>query len=166
MRHAILWLALAVSALAIPAPVLAGVDEGDRPSFSATTLDGIKLELKSFRGKVVLVDFWATWCAPCARSFPFYAELLDKYGDDGFVVVAVSEDEDQSEIERFVKKHPAPFSIVLDKGHTLAAKFAPPSMPTAYLIDRSGKVRLVHHGYSDDDRQGIERWVEKLLEAE
>ena len=117
---------------------------------SLPDLTSFKLEGKlpdSLRGKVVLVDFWASWCLPCAESFPVMNELHKEYGDRGLVIIAVSVDEKQKEMEFFIKKRPASFTVVRDAEHKLVGAFNPPTMPTSFLVDAKGKVRFLHKGF-------------------
>lgn len=137
---------------------------GDQPRFQLENLDGDTVALADYRANVVLVDIWATWCAPCQRSMPFYRQLYEKHADDGFVVLAVSVDEDRDAVAEFRRKHELPFPVLLDDERDTAAEFSPPTMPTAYLIDTDGVVRHRHVGFSDDDREKIEQKVNELLD--
>ena len=163
MRHNVLAALVMLVGLLASSSALAGVDEGDRPQLEAKSLSGDEIDLEALRGKVVLVDFWATWCKPCVKSFPFYSKLVDTYGDRGFMVVGVSVDRDRSLVERFVDAHQVSFPVVVDTDHALTRRFGPTTMPTAYLIARSGKVVEVHAGFTDEDRAKIEGWITKLL---
>jgi cytochrome c biogenesis protein CcmG, thiol:disulfide interchange protein DsbE len=153
-----------VLVLLLALPTGAGVTVGARAELRLPTLGGDALALSSLVGSVVLVDFWATWCEPCRVSFPFYAELLERYGERGFEVVAVSVDERREEVERFVAREGLPFRVVLDSDHEAVRTFAPETMPTAYLLDRTGVVRHVHEGFAPGDREGLEALVRALLE--
>lgn len=138
-----------LAAFAMPATSFAGVDEGDTPSFEVETLDGETLSAAELRGKVVLVDFWAMWCAPCKKSFPFYSKLVDEHGGK-FVVVPVSIDPDAEDMRSFVAEHDYSLRFAWDEGHALAKQFGPSTFPTAYLIDATGKVRHIHEGFNDE----------------
>ncbi|MEZ5327182.1 MAG: TlpA disulfide reductase family protein [Verrucomicrobiales bacterium] len=98
-------------------------------------------------GKVVLVDFWASWCGPCKKSFPVLNDLQNKYGSKGLVVIGVSVDENADDFNKFATKNKAAFSLVHDAAHKAAAAFSPPTMPTSYIIDRKGVVRHIHKGF-------------------
>jgi cytochrome c biogenesis protein CcmG, thiol:disulfide interchange protein DsbE len=146
-----------------PKVLEAQVAVGAQPDFTLPTLQSDPIALSALRGSVVLVDFWATWCAPCRESFPFYAELVERYGERGFRVVAVSVDEDPGALARFVERTAPPFAIVWDERHRVVEQFAPAGMPTSYLLDRTGLVRRVTIGFDDDHRQAIEADVAALL---
>ena len=120
----------------------------------------------SFKGKVVILDFWASWCGPCAESFPVMDELQKKYQDQGLVIVAVSVDEKAAKMESFLKKNPVSFIVVRDAEHKLVATVEPPTMPTSFIIDREGKVRFLHTGFHGaTTRKEYVEQIEALLKA-
>ncbi len=120
----------------------------------------------SLKGKVVIVDFWASWCGPCAESFPVLDELQKKYKDQGLIIVAVSVDEKPDKMAAFLKKHPVSFSVVRDAGHKLVAKAEPQTMPTSFILDRDGKVRFLHNGFHGATTQKeYVTEIESLLKA-
>lgn len=120
--------------------------------------------LDAYAGKVVLVDFWASWCAPCLRSFPWMNELQRRHGDAGLVVVAVNLDQERRLADAFLSKTPANFRLEFDAAGEVARRFGVQSMPTSFLIDRSGNVRARHAGFRDAQRQEREREIVELLE--
>ncbi|HEX9708244.1 MAG TPA: TlpA disulfide reductase family protein [Steroidobacteraceae bacterium] len=119
--------------------------------------------LKSLTGKVVLVDFWASWCGPCLQSFPWMNDLQQKHADEGLVVVAVNLDQEPALAEAFLKKLPAKFRIEYDQSGNIARQFDVQAMPTSFLIDRSGRVRARHAGFKDKYREERERQIQNLL---
>ena len=114
------------------------------PSLSGL-LPGAKLPKTA--GKVVLVDFWASWCAPCKASFPTMARLHQKYAAKGLVIIGIGVDDDIKDYQSFVAKYPVGFTLVHDAKQAVAGFFNPPTMPTSYLIDRSGKITHIHKGF-------------------
>ncbi|SKA97163.1 Peroxiredoxin [Prosthecobacter debontii] len=110
-----------------------------------TLLPGSSLPKTS--GKVVLVDFWASWCAPCKLSFVTLQRLHQKYASKGLVIIGVGVDEDAGKFQTFASKHPAGFTLVHDTQQSAAAYFNPPTMPSSYLVDKSGKIRFIHQGF-------------------
>lgn len=118
--------------------------------------------LAAYAGKVVIVDFWATWCQPCKESFPAYQKLVARMGGD-LVVVGVSQDEDAKAIPAFLSETGAKFPVVWDDGKSVAKSYDPPSMPTAFVVDKSGIVRFVHVGYHPGDEATLEDEVRSLL---
>lgn len=103
--------------------------------------------LPSTAGKVVLVDFWASWCGPCKASFPVLNKLHDTYASKGLVVIGVGVDEEPAKYQAFASKMGARFPLVHDSSHKAAAFFGPSTMPTSYLVDRKGVIRHVHTGF-------------------
>lgn len=131
------------------------------PELATFSLEGkLPADLK---GKVVLVDFWASWCAPCKQSFPTLETLQKKYAGRGFVVVAVSVDEKAANMERFLKANPVAFTVVRDAAQKLVAATGVATMPTSFLLDGTGKVRLVHSGFRKGDEKKLEQEIEALL---
>jgi thiol-disulfide isomerase/thioredoxin len=119
--------------------------------------------LETLHGKVVLVDFWASWCAPCLHSFPWMNSLHQKHAGDGLVILAVNVDQDRVLADAFLKKVPAQFRIEYDQGGNLAKQFGVENMPTSFLIDRAGKVRVRHSGFREKQREERELEIENLL---
>ena len=140
MKTLITFLALTLAtASADPAKV------GQQMPKLSTLLPGVKLPATA--GKVVLVDFWASWCGPCKASFPSFNRLQDKYASKGLVIVAIGVDEDPAKHQAFADKMGAKFPIVHDSAHKAAAFFSPPTMPSSYIVDRKGVIRYVHSGF-------------------
>jgi thiol-disulfide isomerase/thioredoxin len=121
------------------------------------------LDLNSFRGKVVLVDFWASWCAPCKESFPWMQQVLSRYADRGLVVVAVNLDRDRRLAEQFLGSLNPTFPIVFDPQARLAEHFKVSGMPASFYVDRSGAVRFSHIGFRPNEREDAERELAALL---
>src|SRR3974390_660250 len=106
-----------------------------------------ELDLAAYRGKVIYLDFWASWCNPCRQSFPWMNNLKNAYRDNGLVVIGVNVDHDRDLADGFLHKVSADFDIVFDPEGKIARRFDFRDMPTAILIDRSGRVRYVHAGF-------------------
>ena len=133
------------------------------PGFELPGPDGKKpVALSAYAGKVVIVDFWATWCEPCRESFPAYQGLVQKFGG-ALVVIGVSVDEDPKGIPAFVSQTGVSFPIAWDEGQGVSKSYQPPSMPTSFIVDKSGIVRFVHVAYRSGDEREIEDQVRSLL---
>ncbi len=134
--------ALAFAAAAMPAQV----KPGDMfPALDPAALTGGILPGTS--GRVVFIDFWASWCAPCKASFPVYSQLNMDYSGRGLVIIAVSVDDSPSAYGAFLAKMRPAFATVDDAQHRLVGVVQVPTMPTCYLVDRSGRVRFMHAGF-------------------
>ena len=105
------------------------------------------LDLDRYEGRVVLVDFWASWCVPCRRSFPWMNEMHDKYSEAGFVIVAINLDNNAIDAASFLKEYPVKFRIVYDTDKDLAREYGVQAMPSSFLIGRDGSVIDGHLGF-------------------
>jgi len=119
--------------------------------------------LKGYAGKVVLVDFWASWCGPCLRSFPWMNELQQRHAGEGFVIVAVNLDQERALADAFLQKLPPKFRIEYDAAGSIAKQFDVQAMPTSFLVDRRGRVRIRHAGFRDAQRAEREHQIQQLL---
>jgi len=118
---------------------------GDRfPDLAKYELEGS--QPGSLRGKIVVIDFWASWCAPCQKTFPLMEELHVRYGKRGLVILAINEDRSRAAKDEFLKEHPVTFRVLRDAKKKLAAEINVPALPTSYLIDGEGKIRSIHPG--------------------
>jgi peroxiredoxin len=134
------------------------------PTLLLDRVDGKgKIDMNKLSGKVVIVDFWATWCEPCKKSFPKLQELLTKYGANGLEIVGVSEDDEKGGVSDFGTTYGAKFPLTWDNGKSVAGKWDPKSMPATFIVDRKGVVRFVHLGYHDGEETEIEKEVKGLL---
>ena len=126
---------------------------------------GDLLDLAAFKGQVVYLDFWASWCGPCRESFPWMNHLESELGHNGLVVIAVNVDRERAEADRFLREHPAQFRIVYDPDGLLPEKFAVRGMPTSFLIDRNGHVQARHEGFLLRDRDALTQQIRALVLA-
>jgi thiol-disulfide isomerase/thioredoxin len=132
--------------------------------FPALVPSGFEGVLPPTAGRVVLVDFWASWCAPCRASFPAYARLQAAYAGRGLVILAVSVDQNPGDFAAFVRRQHPPFATVRDRGQTLVAAVDVPVMPTSYLLARDGTVRFIHAGFhGDTTERELRREIDGLL---
>jgi len=136
------------------------------PAIDMPDLNGKKVDWASLKGKVVLVDFWASWCGPCKDEMPVLEALNEKFATQGLVIVGVSIDSSPKKMNKFLKGTPVRFRIVHDRKLVVANRYEPETMPTSYFIGRDGKVRYVHEGYEKGDAAGIEERVKALLAEE
>lgn len=121
------------------------------------------LDLAEYRGKVVVVDFWASWCVPCRRSFPWLEEMQRKYAAEGLVVIGINEDNVAGDAAAFLRSFPVSFRIVDDRNGDLARHFDLIAMPSTYVIDRNGEIVKRHLGFRTGLKDEYEATLLKLL---
>jgi cytochrome c biogenesis protein CcmG, thiol:disulfide interchange protein DsbE len=157
---------LAAVACAVACQASLAVEAGQpAPPLTVTAQKGGQLNLADFKGKVVYLDFWASWCGPCKQSFPFMNEMQTKYGAKGFQVVGVNLDPKREDADGFLAKVPANFTIGFDPKGESPKRYAVAGMPTSLLIGADGKVREVHSGFHEDQRKSIEAAIVAALGA-
>lgn len=132
------------------------------PNITLPSLKG-KLELSQLRGKVVYLDFWASWCEPCKKSFPWMNEMKAMYKDHGLEVVAVNLDKDRKLADAFLKTMDINFIVAFDQAGDVASKYKIPGMPSSYLIGRDGTLYASHIGFRQKDKARMEAAIQKLL---
>ena len=132
------------------------------PTFDLPT-DRNNILLAKLKGKVVYLDFWASWCGPCRKSFPWMEELQSRYRDDGLVVVAINLDKNKDKAEEFLRRFSSDFVVAFDPDGKIAEKYKVMGMPSTYLIDRNGQISFSHVGFRQSDTDKLETRVRKLL---
>lgn len=125
--------------------------------------DSAVYDTSQFRGKVVYMDFWASWCVPCAKSFPFMNQLNNKLKEKGLQLIAVNLDENPDDAKAFLEKYPVDFTLAADRDGECARKFEVKAMPSSYLIDRDGKIRHAHLGFRPSEANELVKLVQQLL---
>ncbi|MDO8330765.1 MAG: TlpA disulfide reductase family protein [Fluviicoccus sp.] len=125
----------------------------------------VNFDMQKYAGKVVLVDFWASWCGPCRQSFPWMKALQDKYGKQGLVVAAINVDADRKEADLFLKEYAPNFDVYFDAKGRLAEQFKVQTMPTSFLVDATGKARSKHAGFHHSTLAAYEQEIQSLLKA-
>jgi peroxiredoxin len=133
------------------------------PDFTLRTMDGPNLRLQEQRGRVVLVNFWATWCGPCRQEMPHMNRLYEKYRSSGFVLLGVNVDEDPRNAAGVAAKLGVKFPVLLDTDKKVSKLYDLSTMPSTVLIDRDGRVRYVHRGYLDGYENTYEKQIRELL---
>lgn len=134
------------------------------PWLAATTTAEEAFDLQNYKGKVVYVDFWASWCAPCRASFPFMHDIAEKYRDS-LVVVAINVDKERKDAEEFMNDFDINFDIVYDPAGSLATSFDVKGMPTSYLYDRQGNLMGSHIGFKNKDINRLEAAIVQVIDS-
>jgi thiol-disulfide isomerase/thioredoxin len=142
------------------APTTANAEQAPAFELRAESTD---VKLSDYRGKVVYLDFWASWCDPCRRSFPWMNELQSRYGQDGFAVIAINLDESTEDAKKFLQQIPASFDIAYDPSGKTAEAYGLRAMPSSYLIDRNGQLIHSSLGYRAAEKRIIEDKIRKLM---
>jgi cytochrome c biogenesis protein CcmG, thiol:disulfide interchange protein DsbE len=155
-------LALLTTAALLLAPG-AGAEDEAAPDFSLPGRTAA-VDLAKLRGKVVYVDFWASWCGPCRQSFPWMNRVQKRYGDRGFTVVAINLDKSRAASDEFLKESPADFPIAYDPEGQVASTYRLKVMPSSYLVDRAGRIVRHHVGFREQDTREIESSIQSLIE--
>jgi thiol-disulfide isomerase/thioredoxin len=162
----LIGLALAAS-MVVGTVAFAEVKDASRaPDFSLKDSKGKTVKLSSLKGKVVMIDFWATWCEPCKKELPAIDKLAKAYKDAGkdVVILAINIDKDKKNGEKFLKdkgiKH---LTVLWDNGQAVAGTYEPPSMPTSYIVDKKGIVRHVNQAYKPGDEKMVKKQIDALL---
>jgi thiol-disulfide isomerase/thioredoxin len=132
------------------------------PAFTLPARDG-SVGLAALQGQVVLIDFWASWCAPCRQSFPWMNEMQARYGPRGLQVVAINLDRQRSAADGFLRQVPARFGIAFDEAGTTPRLYGVKAMPTSVLVGRDGRVLRQHEGFRDEDRPALEAAIAAAL---
>jgi len=164
LRLARLWLAVFTAVLfAVVAVAPAAYADDVAPTVTMYALDGKPFTLASLKGHVVLLDFWASWCAPCRKSFPFLDALQTKHASEGLRVVGLTLEEDDDAVTGFLESVPVNFTIARDTSERAGETFGVVAMPTTFLIDREGRVAARFEGGDDSVHKKVETAVATLL---
>jgi len=135
-------------------------------AWAPVTTAGNGLDLSSYEAKVVVIDFWASWCVPCRRSFPWMNEMHDKYAVDGLVIIAVNLDRSAEDAARFLTKYPARFQIAYDPTGAMAKDYSVEVMPSSIVIGRNGEMIERHAGFKVRQQDEYEATIRAALKLE
>ena len=143
--------------------VYAGSIKGPAPDFTLKSRNGENIKLSELRGEVVMLNFWASWCAPCRQEMPLLEGLYKKYSDLGFTLLAVNVEEDSSKAEELLRDIPVTFPILYDNTNKVTKLYKVIAMPSTVIIDRDGKLRYLHRGYLPGYEEDYKRQVSELI---
>ncbi len=163
-KYPYLYTLLAIAIFCFNPPVFATEAGSAMPACLVSPIGETKTEdLQRYKGKVLYVDFWASWCGPCAQSFPFLNEMHNQLKDQGLQIVGVNLDENVDDAKAFLAKYPASFTVMTDVSKQCAKDFDVKAMPSSYIVDRKGIVHHVHLGFRPGEAKELRVLVEKLL---
>jgi thiol-disulfide isomerase/thioredoxin len=155
---------LAMAAFCVSQLVFAVEADNPMPSCIVSPIGETKTEdLQRYKGQVLYVDFWASWCGPCAQSFPFLNEMHNQLKDQGLQIVGVNLDENVDDAKAFLAKYPASFTVMADVSKQCAKDFDVKAMPSSFIVDRKGIVHHAHLGFRTGEAKELRVLVEKLL---
>jgi cytochrome c biogenesis protein CcmG, thiol:disulfide interchange protein DsbE len=157
--------ALAAASVLAVAPAHALDAGAPAPALKLPGAGNATVDLTGMAGKVVYVDFWASWCAPCRLSFPWMNEVQARHRAQGLQVVAVNVDAKREAADRFLAEHPASFTIAYDAKGETPRRWEVKGMPTSVLVGRDGTVLWVHRGFRNEDRAELDRRIAAALAA-
>jgi peroxiredoxin len=135
------------------------------PAFSLPSKDGATVSIEDYRGKVVYLDFWASWCGPCRQTFPWMNKMQQQFGEQGFAVVAVNVDKKQADADAFLQKIPASFTVLYDPKGKIPTQYEIMGMPSSVLIGRDGKVIAQHTSFRESEAAGLEAQIRDAVAA-
>lgn len=136
---------------------------GVAPDFELTSRDGSRVALADLEGQVVMVNFWATWCGPCREEMPHLEALFQRYEGLGFTLLGVNVEEDASGADEFLSETPVSFPILFDPDNTVSELYDVVAMPSTVLIDRTGNMRFIHHGYQPGYENEYQSQIRALI---
>jgi DsbE subfamily thiol:disulfide oxidoreductase len=133
------------------------------PDFTLQSRDGKNIRLSDFRGKVVLLNFWASWCGPCRQEMPILDEIHNKYKSLGFTVLGVNLDAKSKKATNYLKDTPVTFPVLFDPKGDVSSQYGVQAMPSTVIIDRDGNVRFLHEGYKSGYEDDYRKQIKALL---
>jgi peroxiredoxin len=141
----------------------ADINSGPAPDFALKSHSGENLRLSEFRGEVVMINFWASWCGPCRQEMPLLDELYTQYQPLGFTILGVNVEEDPSKAKQLLKESPVNFPILYDDKSEVSKLYKVVAMPSTVLVDRDGNVRYLHQGYKPGYEESYQHQVRALI---
>ena len=144
-------IAAIVAMLTIALPTLAGPAPAPAPAFTLASRAGQDVSLAQYKGQVVMLNFWASWCGPCRQEMPLLESIYKKYNKMGFTMIGVNVEPDSNAANQWLKATPVSFPILYDRDSKVSKLYDVAGMPSTVIIDRSGKLRVLHRGYKPGD---------------
>lgn len=158
-----LALGLVLGIIAAASLAASGMEGKVAPDFALKSNSGANIRLSEYRGDVVMINFWATWCGPCRQEMPLLDELYARYERVGFNLLGVNIDDDSSRAMRMVEELGVRFPVLFDERKEVSKLYNVEAMPATILVDRAGNIRFVHHGYKPGDEEKYLDLIRALL---
>jgi peroxiredoxin len=136
---------------------------GPAPSFTLAALSGQQAALSQYKGQVVMVNFWATWCGPCQQEMPLLDQMYKKYKPAGFTLIGVNVDKEAPPVRELMARKPVSFPVLLDPANQVSKAYHVDEMPSSVLIDRKGEIRYIHRGYRPGDENEYQDRIRQLI---
>ncbi|HUN26013.1 MAG TPA: TlpA disulfide reductase family protein [Steroidobacteraceae bacterium] len=152
-----------LAALVLAVPALANVTGGPAPDFTLPARAGGTVSLDQFKGQVVMINFWASWCEPCRKEMPLLNDIYRQYGPMGFTLIGVNVEPERSSALAWLKQTPVSFPVLFDATSKVSQLYGVPGMPTTVFIDRKGNVRMLHQGYNPGDENAYLDEIRELI---
>ncbi|CAM2852611.1 TlpA family protein disulfide reductase [Moritella viscosa] len=152
-----------VTSLLFSTTIIAESKVSQAPIFALPGIDNTQVNLEDYRGKVVLVDFWASWCTPCIRSFPWMDEMVEKYGEKGFVVIAINMDQESILATKFLQRYPNKLTIAFDPQGAVAEQYEIMGLPNSFILNKKGEIVYKHIGFRLAELDKYEAEILSLL---
>jgi len=162
-KRGILAILSAVTLVLSSAAVMAIPAKGKAPDFTLKSNHGNNVKLSEQRGKVIMINFWASWCAPCRKEMPLLEELYQRYKDGGFTLLGVNVEEDSSAAKDLLKEIQVSFPILFDSQNAVSQLYGVEAMPSTVILDRDGNLRFIHKGYQPGYEDEYQKQVRELI---
>jgi peroxiredoxin len=136
---------------------------GPAPSFTLAALSGQQATLSQYKGQVVMVNFWATWCGPCQQEMPLLDQMYKKYKPAGFTLIGVNVDKEAPAVRELMARKPVSFPVLLDPANQVSKAYHVDEMPSSVIVDRKGQIRYIHRGYKPGDENEYQDRIRQLI---
>jgi thiol-disulfide isomerase/thioredoxin len=152
-----------IAAMVIALPAVASDPTGPAPEFILPAKGGSQLDLAKYKGQVVMINFWASWCGPCRQEMPLLEDIYKKYNKLGFTLIGVNVEPDSKAADDWLKQTPVSFPVGYDKDSKVSRLYDVSGMPSTVIIDRKGNLRFLHHGYKPGDESEYLNSIRSLI---
>jgi peroxiredoxin len=152
-----------LGAVLFVAAASAADSSGPAPAFTLTDLAGQQEALSQFKGQVVMVNFWATWCGPCQQEMPILDQMYKKYKPAGFTLIGVNVDKEAPPVKALLDRKPVSFPVLLDPANQVSKAYNVNEMPSTVIVDRKGQIRYIHRGYHPGDENEYQDRIRQLI---